>query len=185
MKTAAFVPLWLFILFFFSIPQASEIKTGYWEWYENQDFYLRQGIAEMAGIYSPGDPVKFIEELYAGFKKAGREQGVFSDIKLRVLNNDGLVEKIIFQPAKIAGWKHRCVINKKEIIFFFPLAGNFVFGIEEKMENSGSLTPSFKTKGMETSSVSETQSRKPEEKREIVPAYSSKPRFSNDEQPVP
>ena len=183
MKKASFVSLWFFVFCAFLTPQASG-QNDSWEWYESQTFCLRQAIAEMAGLYAPKEPLTFIKELFAGFQKTEEEQNTFATLKLRIVNNEGLVEEIISEYTNFKGYHHRCFIQKREINFFFPSNRSFIFGIEEKGEKEKIAVPSLKKE--KTTPEPKAPGFKKQERTDS--AKSEKPtfsRFSREEQPVP
>ena len=108
--------------------QARTLEDVSWEWYKNQIFEIRQGIANIA---THPDQIEFICQLYQGFKNTKIQKPKdCQNIKLKILNNDGCISEKIFE--KITGWKYSCLVGKEEIIFFFPEDKSFVFGVEQR-----------------------------------------------------
>lgn len=185
MKKAVFISLCFFVFCAFFAPRAfgQNDRSDSWEWYESQSFCFRQAIAEMAGFYAPKEPLIFIKELFSGFQKIGEEQNTFTTLKLRIVNNEGMVEKIISEYTTFKGYRHQCYIQKRGINFFFPSDGSFLFGVEEKTENDRVSTPA----------VSKTEKKKPaepkvsnfKERERTGSTDSKKPNFSREEETVP
>lgn len=188
MKKATFVSLWFFVFCAFSIlpTYGQNGRTDSWEWYESQTFCLRQAIAEMAGFYAPKEPLRFIDELFKGFQKTNEEQNIFPALKLRVVNNEGMAENIISEYANFKGYQHQCRIQKREITFFFPLDGNFLFGVEERSKNDQVSAPAVSKIRKKEIAAPKTEKVPSFKERERAGSTDPKnPGFSREEQPVP
>ncbi len=178
MKAKIFL-LCLFIILFglvFICRKSAGADPKFWIWYQEQNLAIRQGIAEMAKPYK-NDAVKFVEYLFLGIRTINTRQPViYKNLKLKVMENDGLVERISLRPRQITGWRYRYFIADKELTFFFPKDRSFFFGIE--MENkeislpSKKLSPAVENKPSETTGERGNQPQK-------------KPPLSDKEQETP
>jgi len=173
----------LYFSLFFAWPSFGQENSESWEWYASLNFSIRQGVAEMAGLYAPKEPLIFIKELFAGFKETRKEQNTFATIKLRIVNNEGLMEKIISEYTNFKGCRHQCFIQEREINFFFPLDGSFLFGVEERTKNDKVSIPAVSKTEKKTPGAPKTPGFKEQERANS--ANSEKPIFSREEQPVP
>ena len=102
-----------------------------------QPLSIRQGLEKMAEIYNL-NPEEFsrVHEEAASFSKSENYR-IWENLRLRILQNDGSVNRIKQGYTRISGWIHETRVSGQIIAIFIPASKNFVLGIiEEQIASS-------------------------------------------------
>ncbi len=91
---------------------------------------VQQGIVEVAQKY--GSPQQFMNEVFAGRNKARPVVYPTRTKFVWVVDNEGWPRQT-YQPGQIAGWEYTANVSGRQIIFFYPADGSFIFGIPARV----------------------------------------------------
>lgn len=96
-----------------------------------QPLRIRQGLEQIAEFYNL-DPEEF-NRAYEEAIDISRTENyrIWENLRLRILQNDGSINRISQRYARISGWLHETKVSGQTIAIFIPASKSFILGIVE------------------------------------------------------